>query len=240
MEVNLAGEWVYLVFATLAGFITYRLMPWLTDTATRIMARTVIAEASEMADVIDAPGSTSVWQARAGGLLAFVSCLLIFCQFGFSLASLFTSILALGLLTASAIDLRNKFLPDLIVFPLLWAGLLCNTMGMFVSLDDAVFGVVAGYGSLFVVCRGFFLLTGRVGMGDGDLKLLAAIGAWVGWQAIPMMLLLSSIVGLALACGYKLAGQKEEGVTIPFGPALSTAALIVILYRDALSLFLPG
>jgi leader peptidase (prepilin peptidase)/N-methyltransferase len=140
-----------------------------------------------------------------------------------------------ALLVLTMIDVDHKLLPDDITLPLLWLGLLFNLGATFVSLADAVIGAMAGYLILWSVYWLFKLLTGKEGMGYGDFKLLAAIGAWLGWQALPLVILLSSLVGAI--CGIALIVMRGRGreVPIPFGPYLAVAGGIALLWGDAIS-----
>ncbi|MGB1580049.1 MAG: prepilin peptidase, partial [Nevskiales bacterium] len=125
-------------------------------------------------------------------------------RFGLGTAGIAAVLLSWGLLAASFIDLRTRLLPDDITLPFLWLGLLLNTAGVFTDLGSAVIGAAAGYMSLWLIHHGFRLLTGKEGMGYGDFKLFALFGAWLGWQQLPMIVLLSSLVG-AIAGGILLA-----------------------------------
>ena len=138
------------------------------------------------------------------------------------------------LLAAAMIDADTTLLPDSLTLLLLWAGLLAALLGVSpVSLQNAVIGAMAGYLSLWSVYWLFKLMTGKEGMGFGDFKLLAALGAWVGWQYLPLIILLSSVVGLLFAVGGMLLGG-EKRVHIPFGPYLATAGWIAMLWGDTI------
>ena len=140
-----------------------------------------------------------------------------------------------ALLALTFIDLDHKLLPDDITLPLLWAGLLVNLGGLFTDLPSAVIGAVAGYLCLWTVYHGFRLLTGKEGMGYGDFKLLAAFGAWLGWQALPLIVLLSSLVGALTGIAMMLFAGHRRGTPIPFGPFLAAAGWIALLWGDALT-----
>ncbi len=145
------------------------------------------------------------------------------------------------LLVLTVIDLNTMLLPDQLTLPLLWLGLLVNMGGMFASLPDAVLGAAAGYLALWSIYHGFRLLTGKEGMGYGDFKLLAALGAWMGWQALPGVVLLSSLVGAVLGIAILLVRGKDKNTPIPFGPYLAIAGVIWFFWGDALlSLYLGG
>lgn len=131
------------------------------------------------------------------------------------------------------IDADTSFLPDDITLPLLWGGLLANLFGLFVPISDAVIGAMAGYLALWAVYWAFKLLTGKEGMGYGDFKLLAAIGAWMGWQALPVVILASSIAGVIIGGGLILSGRAARGQALPFGPYLAVAGVAVLLSNGA-------
>jgi leader peptidase (prepilin peptidase)/N-methyltransferase len=133
------------------------------------------------------------------------------------------------LLALAWIDAETGLLPDMLSLPLLWLGLLVNLNNGFTPLPDAVLGAVAGYLALWCVCRLFLLLTGRIGMGDGDFKLLAALGAWLGWMSLPWVLLVSSSLALAVALGLRLAGRMKAGDSLRFGPYLAGAGILALL-----------
>ena len=136
------------------------------------------------------------------------------------------------LVTLTFIDLDKMLLPDQLTLPLLWGGLLFNLAGGLVPLADAVIGAMAGYLVLWSLYWAFKLLTGKEGMGYGDFKLLAALGAWLGWQALPIVLLLSSLVGAIIGIGLILLRNHHQGKPIPFGPYLAIAGWIALLWGD--------
>jgi len=140
-----------------------------------------------------------------------------------------------ALLALTMIDVDHKLLPDDITLPLLWLGLLFNLNSTYVSLADAVIGAMAGYLILWSVYWLFKLVTGKEGMGYGDFKLLAALGAWLGWQALPLIILLSSLVGAV--CGIAMIVIKGRGreVPIPFGPYLAAAGWICLMWGDQIT-----
>src|SRR5574343_714403 len=138
-----------------------------------------------------------------------------------------------ALVAASAIDWDTTILPDSITLPLLWAGLVIAGLGWNLPLNEALWGAVAGYMSLWSVYWLFKLTTGKEGMGYGDFKLLAALGAWLGWQMILPIVLGSSIIGAVIGIGMKLSSQLREGVYVPYGPFLAGAGLVVTLAGSA-------
>jgi leader peptidase (prepilin peptidase)/N-methyltransferase len=138
------------------------------------------------------------------------------------------------LLALTLIDLDYKLLPDSLTIPLLWAGLLVNVTGLFASLHSSVIGAAAGYLSLWSVYKLFKLVTGKEGMGYGDFKLYAAIGAWVGWQLLLLVILLSAMVGSIVGVALIAFGGRSSQTTIPFGPYLAAAGLIALLWGEPL------
>jgi leader peptidase (prepilin peptidase)/N-methyltransferase len=140
-----------------------------------------------------------------------------------------------ALVTLTMIDVDQQLLPDDITLPLLWLGLLFNLGSTYVSLTDAVIGAMAGYLLLWIVYWGFKLLTGKEGMGYGDFKLLAALGAWLGWQALPIIILMSSLVGAVCGIALMLIKRRGRDIPIPFGPYLAMAGWIALLWGDEIS-----
>ena len=139
------------------------------------------------------------------------------------------------LIALTFIDLDKMLLPDQLTLPLLWAGLLLNLIGGLAPLQDAVIGAIAGYLILWSLYWTFKLLTGKEGMGYGDFKLLAALGAWLGWQSLPLILILSSVVGAVAGISLMLLRRHQQGNTIPFGPYLAMAGWIALLWGDAIT-----
>jgi leader peptidase (prepilin peptidase) / N-methyltransferase len=135
---------------------------------------------------------------------------------------------AAALLALALIDWDTTVLPDSINLPLLWAGLIAAALGWTIPLPAALWGAVAGYMSLWSVYWLFKLTTGKEGMGYGDFKLLAALGAWLGWQMIVPMLLMASVIGAIVGIGMKLAATLREGRYVPFGPFLAGAGLVAM------------
>lgn len=156
-------------------------------------------------------------------------------HFGFSWQAGVMLLLTWGLLAMSVIDIDHQLLPDSIVLPLLWLGLIVNSAGLFASLPDAVWGAAAGYLSLWSVYWLFKLLTGKEGMGYGDFKLLAMLGAWGGWQILPLTILLSSVVGAVLGIITLRMKSAETSTPIPFGPYLAIAGWIALLWGDQIT-----
>ena len=138
------------------------------------------------------------------------------------------------LLALTLIDLDHKLLPDSLTLPLLWAGLLVNLPELFAPLSSSVIGAAAGYLALWSVYKLFKLVTGKEGMGYGDFKLLAAIGAWLGWQLLPVVILLSALVGSVVGIALIVFGGRSSQTAIPFGPYLAAAGLIALLWGERL------
>ncbi len=139
------------------------------------------------------------------------------------------------LVALTLIDLDEYLLPDSLTLPLIWIALIANSFGLFASLESAVYGAIAGYLSLWSIYWIFKLLTGKEGMGYGDFKLLAAIGALLGWQALPVVILLSSVVGAVVGIlGIMIMG-RDKNIPIPFGPYLAAAGFIVALWGNEIT-----
>jgi leader peptidase (prepilin peptidase)/N-methyltransferase len=141
-----------------------------------------------------------------------------------------TLLFAYLLVAMTFIDYDTQLLPDDLTYPLLWAGLLLNINGMFVPLQEAVIGAAAGYLALWAVYWLFKLATGKEGMGYGDFKLLAALGAWLGWKMLPSIILLSSVVGAVVGITLIVVARRGRDKPIPFGPYLAAAGMIALLY----------
>jgi leader peptidase (prepilin peptidase)/N-methyltransferase len=156
-------------------------------------------------------------------------------RFGYDPWLIFMLYGSFTLLALAVIDLDTTLLPDDLTYPLLWAGLLAAVMGISpVSLSDAVIGAMAGYLALWSLYWVFKLLTGKEGMGYGDFKLLAALGAWLGWQYLPVVVLLSSVVGLVFAVSMMASGSVKRDQGIPFGPYLAIAGWIALLWGEVI------
>ncbi|MCO7612051.1 A24 family peptidase [Pseudomonas chlororaphis] len=158
-------------------------------------------------------------------------------HFGFGWQAGLLLILSWGLIAMSLIDADHQLLPDVLVLPMLWLGLIANSFGLLVSLGDALWGAVLGYLSLWSVFWLFKLLTGKDGMGHGDFKLLAMLGAWGGWQVLPLTLLLSSLVGAILGTLMLRLNRAKTSTPIPFGPFLAIAGWIALLWGGQMTDF---
>ncbi len=156
-------------------------------------------------------------------------------HFGLGLPLLFALLLTWVLLALTFIDLDRQWLPDDLTLPFLWLGLLVNIRGVFTDLESAVIGAAAGYLTLWFVYHVFRKLTGKEGMGYGDFKLLAMLGAWLGWQAIPLIVILSSLVGTVFGVGFLLLRRLGREQPIPFGPYLAIAGWIALMWGDRIT-----
>ena len=165
---------------------------------------------------------------------ALLSALLVW-KFGSGWAGLATLGFGYALLAMTAIDYDTQLLPDDLTLPLLWAGLLVNLNGTFVPLSEAVIGAACGYLVLWSIYWLFKLATGKEGMGYGDFKLLAALGAWLGWTMLPTIILLSSLVGAVVGISLILFAKRGRDKPIPFGPYLAAAGMIALLYGTELT-----
>lgn len=156
-------------------------------------------------------------------------------RFGFSLAMLAALTLCWALLALAVIDFDTQFLPDSITLPLTWAGLAFNLFGALTDLGSAVIGAIAGYLFLWSIYWLFKLATGREGMGFGDFKLLAALGAFLGWQMLPLVVLLSSVAGALIGGALILAARRGRNIPMPFGPYLALAGGVALFGGRALT-----
>ena len=161
-------------------------------------------------------------------------------QFGVSNALAGAMLLTAVLVVLTAIDLDHQLLPDSLTLPLLWIGLLLNIDNTFVSLESAILGAVFGYLCLWAVFWLFKIVTGKEGMGHGDFKLLAALGAWFGLAALPTIVLLSSVVGAVLGVALIATGKQDRETPMPFGPFLAGAGLIHLFYPNVLLTWVTG
>ena len=151
-------------------------------------------------------------------------------RFGVSMEMLAALVFSWILLALTLIDLKKTLLPDSLTLPLLWLGLLLALNNTFTDLTSSVIGAAAGYLVLWLVFHAFRLVTGKEGMGYGDFKLLAALGAWAGWQLLPQIILLSSVVGALIGIGLLVTGKNKRSQPIPFGPYLAVAGWIALLW----------
>ncbi len=158
-------------------------------------------------------------------------------HFGYGWTALFALLFTWSMICLAMIDFDHQLLPDSITFPLLWLGILCNLFGLYTDLYSSVIGAMLGYGILWIIFISFKLITGKDGMGYGDFKLLAALGAWMGWQALPLIILLSSMAGAIVGIFLIATGKRDRGNPIPFGPYLAVAGWISLLWGSTLNSF---
>ena len=168
---------------------------------------------------------------ESGKLLTMLLTLACVWRFGFGWQGWGALVFSWFLVALSGIDVRTQLLPDKLTLPLLWLGLIASALGITgVRLPDAVWGAVGGYMSLWLVYWGFKLATGKEGMGFGDFKLFAALGAWFGWQALVPIILMASVIGALVGIGMKLASSLREGGVVPFGPFLAMGGLTAMIF----------
>ena len=156
-------------------------------------------------------------------------------QFGLTAAGGLALIFTWCLISLTMIDVDHQLLPDSITLPLLWLGLLANVGGIYTDLNSAVLGAVFGYGVLWSVFWLFKLATGKDGMGFGDFKLLAALGAWMGWQMLPLIVILSALVGAIIGIAGIIIQGRDKNIPIPFGPYLAVAGWVAFFWGEMLT-----
>lgn len=164
-------------------------------------------------------------------------------RFGMTPAGLAACVLLWTLIALTFIDFDTQLLPDTLTLPLLWAGLIANVLGAVpgVSLHDAIVGAFAGYLVLWSVYWLFKIIRGKEGMGYGDFKLLAALGAWLGWQALPLIILMSSVVGAAIGMSLVAFKGRDHQIPLAFGPYLAIAGVIALFFgKPLIAVYLPG
>jgi len=184
-------------------------------------------------------GAPIAWRYPVVELLTGFLTLAMLSLFGFTWLGLAALAFTWVLLALTFIDYDTQLLPDQLTLPLVWLGLLVNLQGGFTDTRSAIVGAVAGYLFLWSTYWAFKLITGKEGMGYGDFKLLAAIGAWLGWQVLPAAILIAAGVGLLYALATSVLGQRESSQPIPFGPFLAIAGWVSLVQRDTvLGLFL--
>lgn len=153
-------------------------------------------------------------------------------HFGFSLQTLFAVLLTWALICLSVIDLEHSLLPDDITLPFMWLGLACNIFGVFTDITSSLIGAMLGYSILWFIFMSFKVITGKEGMGYGDFKLLALLGAWLGWQSLPLIILLSSITASIIGIAMIIFKGKDKAAAFPFGPYLAIAGWITLLWGE--------
>jgi leader peptidase (prepilin peptidase)/N-methyltransferase len=162
-------------------------------------------------------------------------------HFGYSPQTVFALVLTWSLIALSGIDIDHHLLPDSITLPALWLGLFLSLFALFTDAHSSIIGAIAGYLALWAVYHLFKLVTGKEGMGYGDFKLLALFGAWLGWQSLPVIILLSSLVGSVIGIAMVVLVNRDHRIPIPFGPYLAMAGWIALLWgHDINQLYLTN
>lgn len=159
---------------------------------------------------------------------------LVVWRFGFTIQAGGALLLTWALIALSIIDFDTQFLPDSITLPFLWLGLAFNVADIYTTTEASVIGAIAGYLTLWSVFHLFRLITGKEGMGYGDFKLLAVFGAWLGWSALPLIVLLSSVVGAVIGVAMIALRGHDKNIPIPFGPYLAIAGWIALMWGTQL------
>lgn len=154
-------------------------------------------------------------------------------KFGFTWQTLFAMVLVWSLISLAVIDFKTTLLPDNITLPILWLGIVANYFNLFCSLEESVLGAIFGYLSLWTVFQIFKLITGKEGMGYGDFKLLALLGAWLGWQYLIAIILISSVVGSVIGITLIVTKVLGRDIPTPFGPYLALGGIICLLWGPA-------
>jgi leader peptidase (prepilin peptidase)/N-methyltransferase len=168
-------------------------------------------------------------------LLTAVMSVMVAWQFGVSWQAVFAILLTCALISLTFIDIDTQLLPDNITLPFLWLGLLLNLNGVFTDIQSSIIGAAAGYLALWSVYHLFKLATGKEGMGFGDFKLLALLGAWMGWQMLPLIIILSSVVGAVIGITMIALRGHDRNVPIPFGPYLATAGWLALMWGEPMT-----
>ena len=168
-------------------------------------------------------------------LLAGITTAYVAWHFGFSLQTLFAVLLTWALICLSVIDLEHSLLPDDITLPFMWLGLACNIFGIFTDIYSSLIGAMLGYGILWIIFMSFKAVTGKEGMGYGDFKLLALLGAWLGWQSLPLIILLSSITASVIGVVMIVLKGRDKAAAFPFGPYLAIAGWITLVWGEELT-----
>jgi leader peptidase (prepilin peptidase)/N-methyltransferase len=167
-------------------------------------------------------------------LISAITVTVVAYYFGVSIQTLFAILLTWILIALTMIDFDHQLLPDDMTLPLLWLGISINLFNVFTDIHSSVLGAIFGYGILWFVYITFKIVTGKEGMGHGDFKLLAALGAWFGWQSLPLIIILSSVVGAVVGISLILFKSHNRNTQIPFGPYLATAGWVYLLWGSYL------
>jgi leader peptidase (prepilin peptidase)/N-methyltransferase len=177
-------------------------------------------------------GTKISWRYPAVEMLTSLVSVIVAWHYGFSIQTAAALLLSWSLIGLTWIDLRHQLLPDAITLPMLWMGLFVSLFDVFTDSESSILGAMFGYLSLWSIYQAFKFLTGKEGMGHGDFKLLALLGAWLGWMKLPVVVLLSSLVGAMIGIGMIVALQHDHRIPIPFGPYLAIAGWIALLWGD--------
>jgi len=162
--------------------------------------------------------------------LSAITVTLVAYYFGISLQTIFAIFLTWALIALSMIDFDHQLLPDDITLPFLWIGITLSLFNIYTDIESSVLGAIFGYGSLWLVYISFKIITGKEGMGHGDFKLLAMFGAWFGWQALPLIIILSSVVGATIGISLIIFKSHDRNTAIPFGPYLAIAGWVYLIW----------
>ncbi|MEM9605147.1 MAG: A24 family peptidase, partial [Pseudomonadota bacterium] len=185
-------------------------------------------------------GTALSWQYPAVELLTAVLSAAVVWQLGDTALGFAALPFTWMLVAMAVIDLKTTYLPDVLTLPFLWLGMLAAAVGITVSPTDAIWGAVAGYGALWLVFQAFKLATGKEGMGYGDFKLLAGLGAWLSWTQLPIVILLSSVSGAVVGSLWLMLSQRGRETQIPFGPWLAMAGWLTLMWGEDVSRMLFG
>ena len=166
-----------------------------------------------------------------------ITSIIVAWHFGYTPQAIFALLLTWSLITLIFIDIDHQLLPDSITLPMLWLGLCLSLFNIFTDAHASIIGAIAGYTVLWSIFHLFKLATGKEGMGYGDFKLLALFGAWLGWQYLPVIILLSSLVGAFIGLNMIIFAKHDHNIPIPFGPYLAIAGWIALLWGHSLNQF---
>ena len=161
-----------------------------------------------------------------------ITSIIVAWHFGYTPQAAFALVLTWVLIALSFIDIDHQLLPDSITLPVLWMGLALSLFDVYTDTQASIIGAIAGYMVLWTIYQGFKLATGKEGMGYGDFKLLALFGAWLGWQTLPLIILLSSLVGAVIGISMIIFAKRDHSIPIPFGPYLAAAGWLALLWGD--------
>ncbi len=161
-----------------------------------------------------------------------ITSIIVAWHFGYTPQAAFALVLTWVLIALSFIDIDHQLLPDSITLPVLWIGLALSLFDVYTDTQASIIGAIAGYMVLWTIYQGFKLVTGKEGMGYGDFKLLALFGAWLGWQTLPLIILLSSLVGAVIGITMIIFAKRDHNIPIPFGPYLAAAGWLALLWGN--------